>query len=138
MTAQTESIPRASRGNPGRRQPIPVDATANIFLGALVTITSGVAVAAIADSDSRGVCVTPYDNTSGVDGVLGATPARYCVVEIGGEYLFVVTGSPVIGSVVKVVDDNTLTATSPGTDGVGEVTEVIGTTSWVKMYEEAR
>lgn len=94
------------------RQPLPVNAEAKIFVGALVSIdATGMAIAATTAAGTRvaGFARTGLDNTGGADGVLGAAPARFVVVERGVPYSIECQGSPLAGLPVYVVDDDTVT-----------------------------
>lgn len=109
--ALTANVQRAET-RAGARQGLPVKASTEIFDGALVCIdSSGLAIPATTTAGLvvAGVAVEGFDNTDGTDGELGASPARYCVVERGKSWSFLCAGSPVAGEVVYVVDDNNVT-----------------------------
>lgn len=95
------------------RHALPVEADEIMYVGAIASINSeGNAIAATTTAGTKcaGVVHTGFDNTGGADGVLGSSPARYCVVERGVAYSFAAAGTPKAGLPAYVVDDNSVTS----------------------------
>ena len=112
MTALAKNVQRRSLAG-STRVPLPVKASAIIYVGALVAADSaGLAIAGVTTAGTKiaGIARTGLDNTGGADGVLGSSPARFIEVERGVLYSFVTAGSPLAGAPAYVVDDNTVTS----------------------------
>ena len=97
-----------------------VAAEAIIYDGAMVAVdpADGLAIPA---ADAAGLVVVGcaqrgFDNTGGLDGELGLTPARHCTVD-QGEYSYATTGTPMAGATAYVVDDNTV-GSATGTNSI--------------------
>ena len=140
MTALAANFARRGKDPLSHNEAAPVDATAVIFVGSLITPTAGVYAPATADDRPVTVAMSGLDNTSGADGDY-FTGAR-CVDHRSGVHEFIVTGGAVPGSRVKAVDDNTFAVDgSPGTNDSGAVvgaSNAAGTTFWVRLDEEQR
>lgn len=128
MSALSANVQRRKAAGT-RRIPVAVKTAAVIYDGALACIDStgdGIAGANTAGNKCIGVAVKGYDNTDGADGVLGASPARFCEVE-KGIFSFAFTGTPKQGALAWLVDDNT----------VGSVATNVSVGSFVEPDPEA-
>lgn len=120
MTALSKNIQRSELSGLSRLFGLPVKASTVIYDGALTCVedSSGMAVPG-ADAlglTFAGVAYRGLDNSSGANGVIGATSARYCEVENAGRYAFATTGTtPKPGQKAYISDDNTVTADTGGT-----------------------
>ncbi len=120
MAALTQDVQRRSLALSGtKRIALPVKAGEVIYEGALVAVdANGLAVPAsdTAALKVMGVAVEGYDNTSGANGTVGSSNARYCVVETGA-YSFEATGGAA-GVQATVSDDNTVNIAANTTNDI--------------------
>jgi len=139
MPALTADVQRMHTVHQPQFLPLPVKASARIFLNAIVcTDANGFAVpgANTAGLRAHGVAWKSFDNTAGADGTLGDTfngfgAVRFIEVDSQGEWEFAFTGAvPKPGDNAFVVDDNTVATVTSNSILLGRFTRPSSPGKW--------